>query len=304
MMTMSPERGRIRAVGVSLSLCAWLCIVTGCGDDAGRQSENYGNLLASPGGLVVLEEEHPTGWTRPDCYGCHDINNIHQVNRTGLPDDEVDLPGIRAIVRNEGEESCAMCHGSNGTHDSRDCWLARHVARPGALRGARRGLGLAPSHDESPTASSTWRPAALPQRGHVAAALELETCTLVPRPGRAGAPTSSTRRSRRGEAVVGRAGGRCPGPAAHRGRQIYCGTCHLFHDPKVMSENWLKEGWLPPERGVSGAVRQSVIDRWAVLAAASNQKGPLGEFATEGTRQLRMPIDGGQLCRHCHKAPR
>lgn len=89
-------------------------VVVGCGDDAGPQSENYGNLLASPGGLVLLEEEHPTGWMRPDCFGCHNINNIHAVNRTGLPDDEVDLPGIRAIVRNEGEASCTMCHGDNG----------------------------------------------------------------------------------------------------------------------------------------------------------------------------------------------
>ena len=86
----------------------------GCGSDAAPQSENYGNMLASPGGLVVLEEEHPTGWMRSDCFGCHNVNNIHQVNRTGLPDDEVDLAGVRAIVHNEGESSCMMCHGSNG----------------------------------------------------------------------------------------------------------------------------------------------------------------------------------------------
>jgi len=92
-------------------------------------------------------------------------------------------------------------------------------------------------------------------------------------------------------------------PLTEEGK-IYCGTCHLFHDPKVMSEEWLKEGWLPPDRGVSGAVRQSVIDRWAALAAASKETDALGEFATKGTRQLRIPIDQGQLCRHCHKAPR
>jgi len=112
MKGMNTKRGRAGAVVVSLSLCA--CIASACGDDAGHQSENYGNLLASPGGLVVLEEEHPTGWTRPECFGCHNVNEIHQNNRTGLPDDEVDLPGIRAIVRNQGEESCTMCHGSNG----------------------------------------------------------------------------------------------------------------------------------------------------------------------------------------------
>lgn len=105
-----PPRGLLGAASGLLLLA----VAGGCGSDAGPQSENYGNLLASPGGLVVLQEEHPTGWMRPDCFGCHNVNNIHQVNRTGLPDDEVDLPGIRAIVQNEGESSCAMCHGSNG----------------------------------------------------------------------------------------------------------------------------------------------------------------------------------------------
>jgi hypothetical protein len=89
-------------------------VLASCGDGAAPQSENYGNLLASPGGLVVLEEEHPTGWMRPDCFGCHNVNNMHQVNRTGLPDDEVDLPGIRAIIQNQGEASCMQCHGTNG----------------------------------------------------------------------------------------------------------------------------------------------------------------------------------------------
>jgi hypothetical protein len=105
-----PRRRLCGAYGLVLLLA----VTAGCGSDADPQSENYGNLLASPGGLVVLQEEHPTGWMRPDCFGCHNVNNIHQVNRTGLPDDEVDLPGIRAIVQNEGESSCAMCHGSNG----------------------------------------------------------------------------------------------------------------------------------------------------------------------------------------------
>jgi hypothetical protein len=88
--------------------------VVGCGSSSDPQSENYGNLLASPGGLIVLEQEHPTGWTRPDCFGCHNVNNMHQVNRTGLTDEQVDLPGIRAIIANQGEASCMLCHGTNG----------------------------------------------------------------------------------------------------------------------------------------------------------------------------------------------
>ena len=86
--------------------------------------------------------------------------------------------------------------------------------------------------------------------------------------------------------------------------QMYCGTCHLFHDPKVMGEDWLAHGWLPPDTGISGAVRQGVIDRWALLAAKSDDKTALGSFATEGSRQLRLPVDGGQLCQQCHGALR
>ena len=101
---------------------AWALLVVGvfvlqiaaCGSEAGPQSENYGNILASPAGLILVEEEHPAGWMRADCFGCHNVNNIHQINRTGLPDDVVDLAGVRAIVRNQGEASCPMCHGTNG----------------------------------------------------------------------------------------------------------------------------------------------------------------------------------------------
>ena len=38
-----------------------LLVAAGCGNDAGVTSENYGNLLASPDGLVLVQEEHPTG---------------------------------------------------------------------------------------------------------------------------------------------------------------------------------------------------------------------------------------------------
>ena len=91
-----------------------LLLAAGCGSDGGGTSENYGNLLASPEGLVLVEQEHPTGWTRPDCFACHEIRSIHIVNRTGLSDDVADLPGVRAIVENDGVESCPLCHGNNG----------------------------------------------------------------------------------------------------------------------------------------------------------------------------------------------
>jgi hypothetical protein len=85
---------------------------------------------------------------------------------------------------------------------------------------------------------------------------------------------------------------------------IYCGTCHLFHDPKVASEAWLKEGWLPRTGGLPGAIRDAVVNRWAAMAAHSEEKAAPGQFATTGTRQLRLPVDEGQLCRRCHGALR
>lgn len=86
--------------------------------------------------------------------------------------------------------------------------------------------------------------------------------------------------------------------------QMYCGTCHLFHDPKFTSENWLPQGWLPRATGVSSAVREEVLARWKALAAQTDEKNALGKFAESGTRQMRMPVDDGQLCRHCHGALR
>ncbi len=108
-----------------LAVAAIALLLASCGSDGGMESEDYGNLLNSPAGLIVVEQEHPTGYGRPDCLVCHELRNIHAVNRTGLPDctatpDEapsaacLDLAAIRAIVRDQKEASCAPCHGSNG----------------------------------------------------------------------------------------------------------------------------------------------------------------------------------------------
>src|SRR5262249_28732971 len=92
-------------------------------------------------------------------------------------------------------------------------------------------------------------------------------------------------------------------PLAEDGR-IYCGTCHLFHDPAVAQEAWLTRGWLPPDAGLPGAVRKSVSDRWAALALQAGEKEPIGHFAARGSRQMRLPVDNGQLCGQCHGALR
>jgi hypothetical protein len=125
-------------VSTRLALVIPFCLaLTACGSDAGPQSENYGNILASPGvcsttaaqdcdtnadcppgeicnGLILVEREHPTGWGRPECFACHEIRDIHTINRTGLPDDAIDLAAVRDIVQTQGEASCVLCHGANG----------------------------------------------------------------------------------------------------------------------------------------------------------------------------------------------
>lgn len=109
---------RTGAAGVALGLV----LLLGCGDHASPDGDNYGNLLASPAGLIVLEEEHSTGWGRPDCFVCHNVRNMHVKNRTDLPDCDdvtgnepcIDLADIQSIIRDFGEDSCQLCHGENG----------------------------------------------------------------------------------------------------------------------------------------------------------------------------------------------
>jgi hypothetical protein len=104
-----------RRLGTAFALlCLALAalLMAACGSDSEPESDDYGNLLASPAGLVVVAEEHPTGWGRPDCFGCHEVRKMHVVNRTGVAD--LDLEAIREIVRENGEASCVECHGTNG----------------------------------------------------------------------------------------------------------------------------------------------------------------------------------------------
>lgn len=94
-----------------------------CGNNGAENGEDYGDLLSSPGGLLVLEEEHETGYGRPDCFACHEIRSMHIVNRTSLPNcdqvddpDEpcIDLADIQSFIRQDKEGSCVVCHGNNG----------------------------------------------------------------------------------------------------------------------------------------------------------------------------------------------
>lgn len=87
-------------------------LAAACGDvQNSLQGENYGNLLATTGGLVLDQSKHSTGWSKSDCNLCHNFNNIHLVDRTGTG---LDMAAIRTIVYNGGNSSCATCHGTNG----------------------------------------------------------------------------------------------------------------------------------------------------------------------------------------------
>ncbi len=82
---------------------------------------------------------------------------------------------------------------------------------------------------------------------------------------------------------------------------IYCGTCHLFHDPRVMTgEQPLAQAWTPPNSGLSVAVRNAVEAQWPHVGPKYGETGAAARFATRGTRMLRLPIADGALCRHCH----
>ncbi len=86
-------------------------ILSGCGSVEPQTGENYGNLLATTGGLTLNQAKHETGWGKSNCNLCHNFNNIHLVDRTGTG---IDMAAIRTTVYNQGLSSCATCHGTNG----------------------------------------------------------------------------------------------------------------------------------------------------------------------------------------------
>lgn len=84
---------------------------------------------------------------------------------------------------------------------------------------------------------------------------------------------------------------------------MYCGTCHLFHDPRVMTaEVPQAQAWVPPATGVAAAVHDGVQTQWPGIAQKYGESAPGAKFATQSTRMLRLPVADGTLCRHCHGA--
>ena len=83
---------------------------------------------------------------------------------------------------------------------------------------------------------------------------------------------------------------------------IYCGTCHLFHDPglKLGKEQALEATWVRSSSGVANAIRIARTTRADALAAEVEGAEKWGGFSAKGTRMLRLPAGDGSLCRHCH----
>jgi len=79
-------------------------VLAGCAEPACT------DMLDGPGGLVVTQAEHPTGWGQEACEGCHVTEALHRRGCTA----GVDLAQVRDVVETNGYASCTSCHGDNG----------------------------------------------------------------------------------------------------------------------------------------------------------------------------------------------
>ena len=84
-------------------------VACGKGNDDGQ---DFDNLIAGAQGTQLTREEHTNGWGRSDCFLCHPLEEIHQVDRSGTG--TLPLADIRRLVDRDRLESCHLCHGNNG----------------------------------------------------------------------------------------------------------------------------------------------------------------------------------------------
>ncbi len=89
----------------------FIFMLTGCGSAELNEGENYGNLLNTSGGLTLNQSKHELGWGNADCTICHNLENIHLVNRTGTA---TNITAVHDRAISEGISGCAACHGNNG----------------------------------------------------------------------------------------------------------------------------------------------------------------------------------------------
>ena len=85
---------------------------------------------------------------------------------------------------------------------------------------------------------------------------------------------------------------------------IFCGTCHLFHDPRLSEDKPLVTRREAPS-AFDKAVQNAIEAQWPAIAQKYDAQKAEASFASKATKALRLPVDDGTLCRHCHgNAPR
>lgn len=81
---------------------------------------------------------------------------------------------------------------------------------------------------------------------------------------------------------------------------IYCGTCHIFHDPHLSEDKLLATRRPVASTGLDQAVQAAIAAQWPAIAHKYEAEKAGASFATKRTNALRLPVDDGTLCRHCH----
>ena len=86
---------------------------------------------------------------------------------------------------------------------------------------------------------------------------------------------------------------------------IFCGTCHLFHDPRLSEDKPLVARRDAATIPFDTSVQNAIEAQWPAIAKKYDEEKAGASFATKATKALRLPVDDGTLCRHCHgNAPR
>ncbi len=80
------------------------CVVDPC--------ETRQDLLDTPDGLVLTEEEHAAGWGNDRCIMCHPLVAIHQGDCADRAD--LDMEAVQDTASDGEYKTCVACHGDNG----------------------------------------------------------------------------------------------------------------------------------------------------------------------------------------------
>jgi hypothetical protein len=85
--------------------------------------------------------------------------------------------------------------------------------------------------------------------------------------------------------------------------RIYCGTCHLFHDPALSGEKPLTMGRAASTNAVGAAVADGVRDSIGAASEGDGRTAPSPvRFVAPGSTALRAPVADGTLCLSCHRS--